>query len=148
MYVCVCIHPSPVHGARDDDTIWSFAPRSMWQYHGYAVRARCMYAIPSSLSLCLSFCQSKDGRRWLRTGGTTYVSLHDLSLPCIWICRICKISTRRYPPPLPFFLRITSSLRYLSPLPAWQIFSPAFCRLFKGKVGKGAVWGSLESITR
>lgn len=54
-YVCVCvyIHPSTVHGARDDDTIWSFAPRSMWQYHGYAVRARCMYASSLSLSLPL-----------------------------------------------------------------------------------------------
>lgn len=78
--VCMCVYPPSVHGARDDDTIWSFAPRSMWQYHGYAVRARCMYA---SLPLCLS-----SGRRRRGKKKTVKDRGNDASLSTIFLSRV------------------------------------------------------------
>lgn len=78
--VCVCVYPPSVHGARDDDTIWSFAPRSMWQYHGYAVRARCMYAF---LSSSLSFLLVEQGKK-----KTVKDRGNDASLSTIFLSRV------------------------------------------------------------
>lgn len=141
-YVCGCVYP-PFHGAWSTRRRYNLKLCAQKHVTISRLRGTCSVYVrllslslspSSSLSVLLS---AGKGRRWLRIGGTTFLS--TIFLPCIWICRICKISTTddTYHPLLlpatsssPFFLRITSSLRYLVSLPCKYLLSVLY--FYKG----------------